>query len=166
MIHQIDNKVPTQIAYNRSGNLMPSKWGFDIDMEDLSLDVREMFKLDLDPRYESDMPGRDAMPDVRRWYTDYMRCVYQHLAATLTKLNPRWRTSKVEFLFSVPTTWKDRTQVAQVEDLLRQAGFGTEGQFHHVEISLTEAEAAAIFASKQQYQVTENSAPYLPRMRG
>lgn len=58
----------------------------------------------------------------------------------------------MEFLFSVPTTWQIPVTIAHTEKLLRQAGFGTELK-HIVKVSLTEAEAAAVYVAKQSYQI-------------
>ena len=54
-------------------------------------------------------------------------------------------------MFSVPTTWKNPAMIAETEQLIRNAGFGRE-QNHNLEITLTEAEAVAVYASKNQYQ--------------
>ena len=43
--------------------------------------------------------------------------------------------------------------IAETEKLIEAAGFGSDGEEHRVEIGLTEAEAAAVYASKQQFEV-------------
>lgn len=43
--------------------------------------------------------------------------------------------------------------IAEMERLIKGAGFGSDGQDRRVKIGLTEAEAAAVYASKQQFEV-------------
>ena len=108
LVHELDNKVPTQIAYDRAGSIKPTAWGFLIDIDDDALDHKEFFKLHLDPRYANANPNRDPTHEVKRRFRDYMRCVYRHIAETISNAFVRWESKRVEFLFSVPTTWKDR----------------------------------------------------------
>ena len=90
--------------------------------------------------------------EARTAFVDYMRCIYEAILAHFDDSYPRWRTRQVEFLFSVPTTWETPITIAHTEGLIREAGFGTEPG-HVAKISLTEAEAAAVYVSKQSYQV-------------
>ena len=53
---------------------------------------------------------------------------------------------------STPTTWKSPNLIAILEQAIKDAGFGKRSSHHHVNISLTEAEAAAVYASKQHYE--------------
>jgi hypothetical protein len=57
---------------------------------------------------------------------------------------------EVEY-FSVPTTWKDPVMIADIERMIRQAGYGKHAN-HRLVISLTEAEAAAENTANQQLQ--------------
>ena len=43
--------------------------------------------------------------------------------------------------------------IAELERLIKGASFGDDGPYHRVTIGLTEAEAAAVYASKQQFEV-------------
>ena len=43
--------------------------------------------------------------------------------------------------------------IAETERLIKAAGFGKDGPDHRAKIGLTEAEAAAVYASKQQFEV-------------
>lgn len=53
------------------------------------------------------------------------------------------------FVFSVPVTWRTNLGLlAKIEDTIRAAGFGRRGDDTAL-VYMTEAEAAAIFASKQ-----------------
>lgn len=43
--------------------------------------------------------------------------------------------------------------IADMEAIVREAGFGSDGAEHRTRIGLTEAEAAAVYASQQQFEV-------------
>ncbi|KAI5196368.1 hypothetical protein E4T39_07801 [Aureobasidium subglaciale] len=147
------NKVDTILAYKPEGG-GPVSWGFLVDHNRDDLVLQELFKLWLDPGYreESDSQQSNTIEEARTSFVDYMRCVYEAILAHFDDTYPRWRTRQVEFLFSVPTTWETPITIANTEHLLRDAGFGTEPG-HVAKISLTEAEAAAVYVSKQSYQV-------------
>jgi hypothetical protein len=148
--HENRNKVDTAIAYDpRTGH--PTTWGFLIDKENRDLEVQDLFKLYLDPTHRDDFREQPTLEEARKWFTDYMRCIYQAIKGHFDDTLPRWNNKNVEFLFSVPTTWKNPAMIADTERLIRQAGFG-ERQNQVVRISLTEAEAAAVYASKQSYE--------------
>ncbi|PPJ61260.1 hypothetical protein CBER1_10939 [Cercospora berteroae] len=63
----------------------------------------------------------------------------------------RFALKIVEWVFSIPTTWKDPSMIAGIESMIKDAGYGKE-LHHKVAISLTEAEAAAVYVSKQSMQ--------------
>ena len=128
-------------------------WGFLCDPDSEDPGFVECFKLHLDPSFQEDLrPDRPTTQRARKWYLDYLRGVHEYIAGVFSDDIPGWETKKVEFVFSVPTTWKNPKMVAEMEQLLRSAGFGRDGIGHRANISLTEAEAAAVQASKQQYE--------------
>ena len=61
-----------------------------------------------------------------------------------------WRKARIEFSFSVPTTWTSVGVTKDFEKLAREAGFGAAGPAHSVSVGLTEAEAAAVYTFKAQ----------------
>jgi hypothetical protein len=83
--------------------------------------------------------------DVEGWYLDYLVALRKYLQSYiahdlgLSTLASR----KVRYLFSVPVMW-DNAVVKRFERIAKEAGFGQERR-HSVEISLTEAEAAAVY---------------------
>lgn len=127
-------------------------WGFLIDRDASDeLEIQSLFKLFLDPAHK---PRSRHIPDVRearKWFVDYMRCLYRAIVQRFDDSYARWSTKRLEFLFSVPTTWKNPAMVAEIEALIKQAGFSS-NKNHTVRISLTEAEAAAVCISKQGYE--------------
>ncbi|KAL6718179.1 hypothetical protein ACLMJK_004267 [Lecanora helva] len=158
MINELANKVPTMIKY-RPGTSIIDSWGFYCDSQDLDPDVEDLFKLHLDPAFDGD--GARSTQQARQWYQDYMRCIHDWIVHTFSESITRWNSRKVEFVFSVPTTWKDPSMIEHIYTLIGNAGFGKDGADgnlnirsgdHRVSIGLTEAEAAAVYASKQEFE--------------
>jgi hypothetical protein len=59
----------------------------------------------------------------------------------------RWENANIEFVFSVPTTWKPVPTVERFRSVVKRAGFGAYPN-HKVDIGLTEAEAAAVHTAR------------------
>jgi hypothetical protein len=148
--HENRNKVDTAVAYDpRTGH--PVTWGFLVDNDTRDIEVQELFKLYLDPTHRDEFREQPTLQQARTWFRDYLHYLYQAIQQHFDESLPRWNSKNIEFLFSVPTTWKNPAMIAETEKLIKQAGFG-ERPNQLVKISLTEAEAAAVFASKQSYQ--------------
>lgn len=143
------NKVDTAIAYDTKSGYSTT-WGFLIDEENSDLEVHDLFKLYLDPSLEDDFPSKPTIQEARKWFADYLHFIYQAIVQHFDDSYPRWNSRTVEFLFSVPTTWKSPGMIAQIEELIKRAGFGERSNFI-VRITLTEAEAAAVTTSKHAY---------------
>ena len=60
---------------------------------------------------------------------------------------------RVEWVFSVPTTWRNAAFIHNIEAAIRSTGFGTDGNAHSCRITLTEAEAAGICVASQYLDV-------------
>ena len=68
--------------------------------------------------------------------------------------------SKVDFVFSVPTTRKSQHVFDTYRQCIQDAGFGKKGKRHKFYIGLTEAEAAAIHTFSSQalkFKVSQSS---------
>ena len=151
MINELANKVPSTLHYLTGTNIVKA-WGFLCDHETEEVDVVDCFKLHLDPAFKDSRPNAPSLGQARQWLQDYLRCMHDYLAETFTDSFPRWKAQKTEFVFSVPTTWKNPGMIAETEKIIKAAGFGKDGSDHRAIIGLTEAEAAAVYASKQQYE--------------
>ena len=146
-------KVPTVLQYTRNSTL-PKAWGFLCDQDSGDPGLREYFnfKLHLDPLFKEDVrPDRPTTQQARQYYVDYLRAIHDHIAGKFSDIISEWRTQRVEFVFSVPTTWKNPGMIAEMERLLKSAGYENKARNHRAKIGLTEAEAAAVYAAKQQY---------------
>lgn len=147
--HENRNKVATAVAYDTDTG-HPVSWGFLVDQENDQEDFQVLFKLWLDPSYKSDFQQQPSTTEASKWYRDYLAFLHKAITNHFDEWYPRWTTKKVEFLFSVPTTWKNPAMIAQIEAIINSTGFGLNPK-HLARISLTEAECAAVYAAKQPY---------------
>jgi len=122
-------------------------WGFGVELGDDFSDIREYFKLHLDPNYQEYQ--EISHNEAKLWYRDYLACVHDHLTRFFQSRYPQWATMRVEWNFSVPTTWKNAGLVNDLQSLMQDAGFGRDGPQHSCMVTLTEAEAAAISGAQQ-----------------
>ncbi|KAI9738416.1 MAG: hypothetical protein M1834_008919 [Cirrosporium novae-zelandiae] len=153
LVYETVNKVPTAIAYyGNSRNI--KTWGFLCEpiQDDEEFDIKELFKLHLDPQYRDEDAGHMSTKDARRAFEDYISCIHSHIEKFFDDRFSEWRYQVVEFIFSVPTTWKSAGMMNDLEDIIERAGFGGDGDMHRFNIGLTEAEAAAVYVSNQQLQ--------------
>ncbi|KAL8745997.1 MAG: hypothetical protein Q9190_001923 [Brigantiaea leucoxantha] len=151
-----ENKVPTIVVYP-SHEHKPSSWGFlsetAAEQNADDKDYKDWFKTFLDPhrlkQKQLDDPNycpKDVQ-EVEQWYEDYLRLLYKHIEF---KLSPElagrpWHNARVEFVFSVPTTWAPSV-VERYRSIVERAGFA-QCRTHSLTIGLTEAEAAAVHTS-------------------
>lgn len=119
--------------------------------------VKDCFKLFLDPEFlEKTFKDSAGCPigsygdvrsdDVRDWYKDFLTGLYKHIGEYISSFFELadWGKHTVDFLFSVPTTWEGSV-TDEFKKIVRDAGFGKDGEGHSVNIRLTEAEAAAVY---------------------
>lgn len=81
-------------------------------------------------------------------YTDYFLFLYRTIEARLKgELASTWENAKIEYIFSVPTTWRPLPTVERFRKIIAAAGFGSCPN-HKASIGLTEAEAAAVHTAR------------------
>jgi hypothetical protein len=161
----VETKVPTRIAYLReSDHGAEPRWGFLCDPDDEYHEitkVHEHFKIYLDKtsldhaKKEGvrDMP--DTVDEAKDLVTDYLRQVHQHVKLSIESITGSWYDKRVEFVFSLPTTWTSLDTANRFNDAIRAAGFTAgNSEKHSAKLELTEAEAAAVFfASNSEVQL-------------
>lgn len=151
---EICNKAPTTLLYSAAAALPQNRrvkqWGFLCQHDD---GKKEWFKRFLDPEklkklkvIDDDLP---ELSDVRKWYKDYMTCLYTHLSDKIQTWTGRWEAKRVEFVFSLPSTFITPQLSEDLRSLLVQAGFESGGVGHSFSIGLTEPEAAAVYTVKE-----------------
>lgn len=139
---EVANKVPSRVAYSLRSQKLKG-WGFNCDADDPDSDIQEYFKLYLDPDYHDDYDGVSNV-EAKRYYKDYLSLIHAHVAKFFYERMPNFASMTVEFIFSVPTTWRNPALINDLEVIIREAGFGRDGPRHIAHITLTEAEAAAV----------------------
>ncbi|KAF2489449.1 hypothetical protein BU16DRAFT_472014 [Lophium mytilinum] len=155
-----ENKVPTILVYpNDQPN--PSSWGFlsetMTEVTAVDKEFREWFKTFLDEGRLS-QAQRDAkdpadvpksIEEVEKLFCDYFKFLYQHIRSKLqNEIAARWEDARIDFIFSVPTTWAPNPTVERFRKIIERAGFG-QYPSHIASIGLTEAEAAAVHMSRE-----------------
>jgi hypothetical protein len=156
LLSELANKVPTSVLYGADGKTV-KEWGFGCDTaEDQIADVKEFFKLHLAPQSGEgvDMAGgmNITRKEAQRWFQDYISCIYKHVVSHFDSTIPGFSKMRVEFIFSVPTTWKDVRMIEEIRGLIDRT-IQNSGLNHWACIGLTEAEAAAVYACRGFYQV-------------
>jgi hypothetical protein len=156
-----EQKVPTCLVYTADQEL--SSWGFlcddDDDDRDLTKARLEFFKIFLDSTTLADArrQGLTRVPSspahAARLVSDFLRRIYAHVKHTVegqtgVGAHPGWSSLKIEFVFSVPTTWRSQAIVNAFKDAIAAAGFGRESPLHSATVELTESEAAAVATLK------------------
>lgn len=138
----------------------PSSWGFlsETTAETTADDkeYKEWFKTCLDPeklrlKQQEDPEGApESLQEVEKWYGDYLRKMYEYISFKLggELSGVQWEDARIEFVFSVPTTWAPVPTVENFKKIVRGAGFGSH-RGHSLTIGLTEAEAAAVHTSTE-----------------
>ncbi|KAL3469292.1 hypothetical protein BJX99DRAFT_78386 [Aspergillus californicus] len=161
---QIATKVPSHIRYSTQSNSI--KWGFQCEddstrsssssvnlhaQDDPGGEMKQYFKLNLDPAFTDSRQNAPTREEAMKYFRDYIRAVYGYVLDYFRKTLPRSEGLRVEFVFSVPTTWKDPRMV---EELRAAVEFGENGDrgLHRAVIGLTEAEAAGVYVSGLHYQ--------------
>ncbi|KAL7657523.1 actin-like ATPase domain-containing protein [Aspergillus phoenicis ATCC 13157] len=144
---ELANKVPTCIIYGSDSKTV-SHWGFQCDIDNYEAQTKEFFKLHLAPQYVRD--GGPSLTEAQKWFQDYIQCIYRHVVSYFETTIPQFVTQRVEFIFSVPTTWKDVRMVEEIRRLLMRV-IDARNPNHRARIGLTEAEAAAVYAGNEHY---------------
>ena len=157
------------MCYAHDGRI---SWGFQTQHEqDPDADIRDWFKVFFDETEYDRAKAKDpeSVPpshaDVKRYYEDFLRKLYPHIKKSLQDNVPDWESAFIEFLFSVPTTWTKLGLTSDFKKLAKLAGFGRDGPKHIVDVSLTEAEAAAVHTFTAQSAVYSVSCAHITRER-
>lgn len=144
---EVNRKVPTVIKYSALGGI---QWGFPCQFSD---GKHEWFKRYLDPSHleaQRNLELNNDLPrihEVRKWYRDYMQCLYDYVSQVLRDHISDWNNLSVEWIFSLPTTFRSQEISNTLLGLLKEAGFGRRAN-HTVNFGLSEPQASAVDAAK------------------
>lgn len=139
------------LAYARDSKRVVN-WGSQVEYDDENVEICDMFKLNLDDNYKDDNdPYAPSAEEARCWFQDYLRCLHHFIVEYFERTTARFDERKVEYIFSTPTTWTSPSMIAAIEKTIKQAGFADRSN-SRVKMGLTEAEAAAVFVSKNSHE--------------
>ncbi|KAN0119207.1 hypothetical protein V8E51_001415 [Hyaloscypha variabilis] len=151
--------VPTILVYPKNSST-PSSWGFYSEHPNEQngrdkvckewfktyLDEEKLRRLLKDPNNHG--IGPTSIQEVEKLYCDFLSFLYETIQKSMqNELANCWEDACIEFIFSVPTSWKPVPTVQRFRSIIRRAGFGSYPN-HRVEIGLTEAEAAAVHTAR------------------
>ncbi len=149
-----ETKVPSKVIYGR--NRTVGKWGFLCDAQDEFDEqgqVFEWFKIYLDQAMV-DRAKRHGLADTpksveeaKQLTTDYLHEVYNQIKRVIEMMSGPWSNKRVEFIFSMPTTWTNQAILNEFKTVIQASGFGREAM-HTAKLELTEAEAVAVYTVK------------------
>jgi hypothetical protein len=149
ILHEFSRKVPTILLYSDARSDLVHEWGFPCQYHD---DKKEWFKRYLDPSYleqQRSLHPNEGFPtevEVEKWYRDFMHCLFAYISQFLQDQMGKWTDKRVEFLFSLPTTFRSQAISTNIRRLIIDAGFG-KGK-HTVNFGLAEPQASAVDAAK------------------
>lgn len=147
------NKVPTRVCY-KAGEIGFDSWGFNCPkLENIgrAMGIKDMFKFYLDASFATEKFQRDPASapkreTVKMWYTHFLTALFIHIMSHLRDRLRIASSTTIEFIFSIPTAWKENVGLMQeFRTLVDNAGFPTAG---NIIMDLTEGEASAVFTAK------------------
>lgn len=163
-----ENKVPTVLVYDKNNVASgPTSWGFKCDSETEQGQNRataQWFKKNFAPKHPTNGTGLDtyedelfeeSLPPTDTLYRDFLSKLHRHISSEFPETQfpngVTWATAHVEFLFAVPATW-DPQHVKKFIKIAQVAGFGEHESTpkHSIGPCLTEPQAAAVFATKEE----------------
>jgi hypothetical protein len=138
-------KVPSRISYHKNDPNRVKSWGFYCDYDNEDEEVKKNFKAALDPEHYGQDPDYPSLRAACRYTVDFLRCIYEHICSHLASFSLESPDRKVEFLFSVPSSWAKSRMQDRYRALIATAGFTKQPQ-HRINIETSEAEATAFSA--------------------
>jgi hypothetical protein len=88
---------------------------------------------------------------VEHWFKGFLSALHSYVVAYLGAGDWRvdWGSTRVEYIFGLPTAWENTKVGGMFEKLVRQAGFGEEPEGKcSVSIGLTEGIASAVWTAR------------------
>lgn len=119
--------------------------GIPLQSGSKSEEYNKLFKLYLDPKYQDGTGTAPDREEVHKWFRDYLRCLQRYILQYLAESQARFNPKRLEFVFSVPTTWREPAVIASVKRTTHEAGYGVSGT-ERASVYMIEAEAAAVYA--------------------
>ncbi|TGO81410.1 hypothetical protein BPOR_1167g00020 [Botrytis porri] len=91
-----------------------------------------------------DMP--ETVDEAKYFVTGYPHQIYMHVKLCIEAITGSWKEKRIEFVFSLPTTWDAQDTVNRFIEAMSAAGFISQNpDKHSAKLELSEAEAAAVY---------------------
>lgn len=151
--HGTHKKVPSTILYGDKN--VVKEWGFTchnhrdtVDWFKRYLEERSLKSMIKTFEDEKETPPFTTVQQVREIYGDYMKCLYNHISGHLQK-HESWKDKTVEFVFSLPATFRTQDVSNGLMEQIKKAGFERGGRKHYVLWGLSEPQASAVYTAKE-----------------
>lgn len=146
----LDDKVPTELIYKDRHEDVVDVWGSHCRNKHLKSYVKHSFKLSISSKAKNVAAYGHDTSSARRYFRDYTTEVCAYVEDCLARWVPKYKSLRVEFVFSVPVTWEfDTETLNEVKSTVREI-VGV-SQTRRAEIGLTEAAAAAVDIGRNKF---------------
>jgi hypothetical protein len=148
---RLDDKVPTELIYTDRLENVVDVWGSHCRNKHVRRYAKHSFKLSIASKAKNVAAYGHDTNSARKYFKDYITEVCAYVEDCLTKWVPKYRSLRVEFIFSVPVTWEfDTETLNEVKSTVR--GIVGVSQTRRAEIGLTEAAAAAVDIGRNKFE--------------
>ncbi|KIW21215.1 hypothetical protein PV08_01795 [Exophiala spinifera] len=144
-------KVPTELIYN--GNTV-QLWGAEcktLATQDERIRTKRLFKNAMSARDVGAASHGHEVENARRYFKDFLTHVHAHIEASLAKQINDFKRLRIEYVFSVPTTWnRDADTLNEVKQTIR--GVVGKTQYRRGIIGMSEAAASAVETGQDRFK--------------
>ncbi|KAK6385009.1 hypothetical protein LTS17_002572 [Exophiala oligosperma] len=145
-------KVPTELIY--SGGNTVQLWGAEckaLASQDERIRTKRLFKNAMSTRDVGPAAHGHEVENARRYFKDFLTQVHAHVEASLAKQINDFKKLRIEYVFSVPTTWnRDADTLNEVKQTIREVVGKT--QYRRGIIGMSEAAASAVETGQDRFK--------------
>ena len=147
--NHLDDKVPTELIYTDREENSVFAWGSHCNKRHRSF-LKHSFKLNIASNTSNVAEYGHDISSARQYFKDYITEVCAYVEGYLENFVPKYKSYRVEFIFSIPTTWNfDTETLDEVKSVVR--GVVGVSQDRKAGIGLTEAAAAAVDIGRKKF---------------
>jgi hypothetical protein len=149
--------VPTELIYPTGDRPTASVqfWGAECKTKASPEEMnrtKRLFKNAISARETGPAAHGHDPENARRYFKDYITKVHAHVEKTLSEQVSRYKSLRIEYVFSVPTTWnRDVDTMNEVKRVVREVVGKT--QQRRAVIGMTEAAASAVETGQERFKV-------------
>lgn len=148
-------KVPTELVYTSNQTPSVRYWGAECKNKSTPEELvrsKRLFKNALSTK-ETGLASHGHTPEnARRYFRDFIIHLHRHVERSLAEQVAHYKSLRIEYIFSVPTTWnRDADTLNEVRQIIRDV-VGTT-QTRRAVIGMTEAAASAVETGQDRFKV-------------